>query len=90
MIAPAFNMSEFSDVLQRLGEENEAKKVKMLTLLDASLPAFIVALPDLTPDMLFDDLEYWFGGRSDPRETEARQKYYEAVKAEMIRRMISK
>lgn len=79
---------EWMDTIGRVGASVEAQQVAMLAAMEAAMPAEIAALVDKDNKDLIELLVQFAGGRSDPRETVLRAKFYEHVKFEVLRRMV--
>lgn len=81
------SLSDWSDSIRRIGEENERKQLERLKKMEEELPGAIEDLGKVPNGMLIDLFAQFHGGRSDPRETVLREKFFEAIKDEILRRM---
>lgn len=82
------NISDWSDTIRRIGEDNERKMQEHLALFDAQMPDAIALLPTHPADELLELFTQFIGCRSDPRETAKRQEFLEHIKLEITRRML--
>lgn len=81
------SITEFSDIIKRMGDEREERQLKFLAELEERLEPFSMALEVLSPRELLESYVEWLGGRSDPRETVLRSQYANAIRIELLKRM---
>lgn len=80
-------LSDWSDTIRRIGDENRKKQDAFLAKAEADMPKEIKALPSKTDDELLDLFVQFQGGRSDPRETVLREKFAKAIRKVILKRM---
>lgn len=83
-------LSDWSSTIARISEDNEKKQLDLLARYREEMPAAIASLPEYAAGDLVELFIQFTGGRADPRETALRQEFHDAIRAEIIRRMISK
>lgn len=82
-----WGLSEFSEGIRLMNERHEAEAVARFAKIRDELPARVAALKTMEHDELLTRLVEFYGSRGDPRETELRQAYYDAIRTEVMRRL---
>lgn len=84
------SLSDFSDIIRKLGEETQRERDAYLRKMREELPAAIQGLIDQRVDWLLDALEQFSCPVYDIRENELRTEFRQAVRLEIMKRIVGK
>lgn len=84
-----WGLAEFSRGLEEMADRKRKADLERFESMLTELPNFTTHIKSLEHDALLDQFVWWSGGRSDPKETEIRSQYHDAIRKEILRRMNS-
>lgn len=80
-------LSDWSDLIRRQGEESRAREEKRLDAMEAALPRALEDLSQQSNKNLVELMLQHHGSAYWPRETALRLRFHDACKEELLRRL---